>query len=80
MNFTLIHNNTVRINGTDYNGLSVAIKPVDPEDACAKNLEFIWTCLDFTPDELTLQLDFKMPECVSSSTNEGDQLSVTFYD
>jgi hypothetical protein len=71
-NFTLIHNNTVRINGTNYPSLSVAMQPIDPEDACAKHLDFIWKCVDYTYDELTLQLDFSKPECVSSSTNKGD--------
>ena len=79
-NFTSIHNSSVRINGTDYPSISVAIQPIDPEDACASHLDFIWTCVDFTPDELTLQLDFSTPECVSGSTNEGDELVVTFYD
>ena len=71
-NFTSIHNSTVRINGTDYHSLSVTILPIDPEDACAEHLDFIWRCVDFTPDELTIQLDFTTPECVSGSTNEGD--------
>ena len=79
-NFTSIHNGTVRINGTDYPSFSVAIQPNDPEDACARQLDFIWQCVDFNPDELTLQLNFLSPECVSGSTNEGDQLLVTFYD
>ena len=79
-NFTSIHNSTVRINGTNYPSLSVAIQPIDPEDACASHLDFIWTFVNYTPDELTLQLDFARPECVSGSTNEGDQLVVTFYD
>lgn len=29
-NFTSIHNTTVRINGTEYPSLSVAIQPIDP--------------------------------------------------
>ena len=71
-NFTSIHNSTVRINGTDYPSFRVAIQPIDPEDACASRLEFIWKCTDYNPDELTLQLNFVTPACVSSSTKEGD--------
>ena len=41
-NFSLIHNSTVRINGTDYPSLSVSIKPLNPEDSCAKYLNFVW--------------------------------------
>ena len=79
-NFTLIHNSTVRINGTTYPSLSVAIRPLDPEEACARQLDFIWRCIDYTSQELTLQLDFTTPFCVSSSSNVGDQIVVTFWD
>ena len=71
-NFTSIHNSTVRINGTDYSSFSVAIRPFDPEDSCSRHLDFVWRCVNFTSEELTLQLDFTSPECVSASTNKGD--------
>lgn len=79
-NFTSIHNNTVQINGTNYPSFSIAIRPEDPEDSCAKHLDFVWKCTDFTAYELTLQLDFTKPECVSVSNNESDLLVVTFMD
>jgi len=60
-NFTLIHNSTVQINGTTYPSLSVAIRPLDPEDTCSTYLDFIWRCIDYTSEELTLQLDFTTP-------------------
>ena len=68
-NFTSIHSSKVHINGTDYPSFSVAIQAIDPDDVCARQLDFIWKCIDFTSDELTLQLDFETPECVSASTN-----------
>ena len=79
-NFSLIHNSTVRINGTDYPSLSISLKPFNPEDSCASHLNFVWYCKNFTKEELILQLDFAIPGCVSSSTNEGDILVVTFSD
>ena len=68
------------INETDYPSLGVSVKPFDPEDSCAKQLNFVWECKNFTKDELTLKLDFAVPGCVSSSSNKGDVLVVTFYD
>ena len=60
-NYTSIHNRTVRINGTIYPSFSVAIRPFDPEDPCARHLDFIWKCINYTAGELTLQLDFTTP-------------------
>ena len=71
-NFSSIHNKTVRINETNYPSFSVAIRPDDVEDPCARHLDFIWYCKNYTTDELILQLDFTTPECVSASTIEGD--------
>ena len=41
-NFSLIHNSTVRINGTDYPSLGISLKPFNPEDSCASHLNFVW--------------------------------------
>ena len=79
-NYSLIQNSTVRINGTDYPSLRVSVKPLNLEDSCAQRLNFVWECMNFTSEELTLQLNFNWPKCVSSSSNEGDILVVTMYD
>ena len=47
-NFSLIHNSTVRINGTDYPSLSISLKPFNTEDSCARHLNFAWLCKNFT--------------------------------
>ena len=57
-NYSLIHNSTVRIDGTDLPSLSVSLEPFNPEDSCAKHLNFEWECTNFTRTELTLQLSF----------------------
>ena len=49
-NFTLIHNETVRINGTVYPSLVVRLIPDEPEDPCAERLGFYWECIEYDED------------------------------
>ena len=49
-NFSLIHNETVRINGTVYPILVVRLRPDEPEDPCAERLGFYWECIDYDED------------------------------
>jgi hypothetical protein len=79
-NYSLIHNSTIRIDGKDIPSFSVSVEPFDAENSCAKHLNFGWECKNFTSTELTLQLSFDEPECVSSSSKEPDILVVTFSD
>ena len=53
-NFSLIHNETVLINGTVYPSLEVFIIPNEPEDPCAERLGFYWECIDYSEHELVL--------------------------
>lgn len=81
-NFTRLHNSTINIDGVALPSMSVRIEPDEPENVayCSKHLSFEWEVLNFTPDELWLKLDFKRPECVSSTSSEGDFVVVDFND
>ena len=79
-NFSLIHNETVRINGTVYPSLEVNLIPDNPEDPCAERLGFYWECIEYDEEQLILQLTFEDYLCVSAATNIGDLVEVTFYD
>ena len=78
--FELIHNRTVVINGTDYASMEIRISPDDPDSLCSTELDFEWELTDFSGDLMTVMLNFIKPECVSSSSIDGDLLVVTFYD
>lgn len=60
----------------------MSIEPAEPDNTskCSRQLEFKWEVIEFTPDEMTLRLDFSWPECVSTSTSEGDFLVIKFND
>ena len=62
--------------------MSVSIEPAEPDNVatCSTKLDFEWEVVSFTPNELTLKLDFDWPECVSSSSPVGDFLVVKFND
>ena len=78
-NYTMIQDHRVFVNKTVYPSLEVGIEVSDPEDFCAHSLSFTWQVSNYTTEELTLELSFAKTECVSGSTNEGDELVVTFY-
>ena len=75
-----INNGTVLINGTRYPSVQVSLTPIDPETSCTGQLDFSWEALDYTREELTIQLDFTTPTCVSGTSNSGDTLRITFLD
>lgn len=66
--------------GRVFPSLQVSVAPHDPETSCSVHLNFEWELVDYNRDELTLQLEFDTPPCVSGASNEGDWLVITFYD
>lgn len=79
-NFSRIHNSSFAVEGLTYPSVRIAVVPSDPENQCARMLDFDWECLDFKSDELIIKLEFYTPECVSISGDQGDLLVVTLYD
>ena len=81
-NFSKIHSGSVSIDGIVMPSLGVSIEPAEPDNTsnCAQQLDFKWEVVDYTVNELTLQLYFDWPNCVSSTTSEGDYLVVAFND
>ena len=79
--FSLLHNSTVIINGTVYPSVLVILRPEEEESDCNPDqYDFSWEITSFTVDHIKMQIYFDSPECISSSTNVGDILTVTIYD
>lgn len=68
------------LNGTDYPSMDLRITPDEPGSLCSSQLDFEWEVTEFIGDKMTLMLRFIKPECVSSSSVQGDLLTITFYD
>ena len=80
-NYTLIHNSTVMLDGRVYPAMEVLLTPtIKQGNECADQIEFDWELIDYSNNELKIQIHFNKPECVSADTNAGDILEINFYD
>lgn len=79
-NFSIIHNSTFLLNGQIRPSIEVSLVQADPETSCSDYLGFNWELTGFTSTELTIQLSFETPVCVSGASNEQDVLVITFFD
>ena len=78
-NYTLIHNSTVRLGGRVYPAMEVLLTPwIEEGNECADQLDFVWELIDYSSNELKIQIHFDKPECVSADTNDGDILEINF--
>ena len=50
--FTPLHNKTGLLNGEVFPSVLLAVEPDDPEDLCAKQLDFTWEAVKFSEIEL----------------------------
>ena len=76
----MIQNGTIYKNQTELPSIKVDLLSLDPTEDCKDKLGFTWACTDYTNEELSLKLYFDDYLCISASSNDGDKLSVTFYD
>ena len=76
----MMNNSTLLIDGVVLPSVQVSLVPADPETTCSDFLNFDWEVVQFSRDELTIQLFFETPICVSGASNEDDELIITFND
>ncbi len=61
----IISNDTIFINGTIFPVLAIAVVPVKLTGTNPTNID--WTYVNFTPEELLIQLDFEHLNNISST-------------
>ena len=76
-NLSVIANETVWINGTEYPMLDVDI--IAGEVTSPELLDFNWTISYFSTTKLTLDLTFKNPESIAIITGDKESLELVFY-
>lgn len=60
------------------NAIEVNMKPSSATDDPVK-IDFSWEIISFTEYQVELQLYFDFPESVSSTSNEPDNIEITFW-
>ena len=79
-NFSMINNSTILLDGQVLPSIQVSLVPADPETTCSDVLGFDWELVQFSGTEMTIQLFFETPMCVSGASHEEDELLITFND
>ena len=73
----LIKNETILLNGTSYPVVDLVVVPGKFTD---QNMtRFNWTFVNFTEQELLIQLDFEHLNYISSRLSDPDSIQVTIY-
>ena len=76
-NYSEINNETMWMNETQYNMLGLHV--IDGDQSVLDTLNFTWECIDYTENEMTLQLYFDYPMYVSI-TDRPQSLRLIFHD
>lgn len=79
-NYSLIQNSTVVINSTELASIELSVSYFEPAQDCFDALGFRWELVEFFDKGLRMRLLFDNAHCVSSTSNIGDTLTVTFND
>ena len=72
-----IQNDTITLNGTVYPILAFEVVPGRYTDPL--KTKFNWTYVDFTPQELVIQLNFEHLNYISATNGYPDMIKVTIY-
>ena len=80
--YALLHNSTIIIDDKEYPAIQISlITQEDIENSqCGKGLDFFWEITRYEGNQMTIQLYFADPACVSVSSNLGDIVSIKFND
>jgi hypothetical protein len=72
-----IQNDTITLNGTVYPIIAFEVVPGKYTDPLMT--KFNWTYVDFTPQELSIQLNFEHLNYISATNGYPDIIKVTIY-